>query len=59
MKIKGIIINDEKEGKYFAFVDQFPGVCAQADTFDEVKVKVNKNFSAFLDRMGKGHVEFN
>ncbi len=47
----GIMIKDKKTGKYFGFVRQFPGICAQGDTPQEMHVKVHKFFKSFIDGM--------
>ncbi len=58
MKIKGIIINDVEAKKYFAFVNQFPGVCAQGDSMKEVKVNIMRNFRYFIERMRNEDMEY-
>jgi predicted RNase H-like HicB family nuclease len=59
MKIEGVVINDAKAKKYFAFIRQFPGVCAQGDTIEETEAKVNKYFRSFIDRMENEEIKFN
>lgn len=55
MKISGVIIRDEQKGKYFAFVEQFPGICAQGNTAKEATTKMNAYFQRFIDEVkGKG-----
>lgn len=63
MKINGVVIEDEAAGKFFVFIEQFPGICAQADSFEEADTKVNTYYQAFIDRiktqqvsMDKSHV---
>jgi hypothetical protein len=58
MKIEGVIINDVKAQKYFAFIKQFPGICAQSDTVEGVQKKIDTYFSSFMDRMTKEKVDF-
>ena len=58
MKIEGVIINDKSGNKYFAFVKQFPGVCAQANSIADVQIKLDAHFASFIDRMTKERVEF-
>lgn len=53
MNIEGVIITDEKAKKVFAFVRQFPAVCAQADTEEEVKIKIETNFRHFVEWMNR------
>lgn len=59
MKIDAVIINDTKAKKYFAFIRQFPGVCAQADSIAEIKIKMEKHFHAFVNRINKEEIQFN
>lgn len=53
MKIHGVVIEDKEAGVFFGFVHQFPGICAQGNTIQEVKEKVNKYFQAFKDRINE------
>lgn len=59
MKIEAVVINDEKAKKYFAFIRQFPGVCAQADSIAEIKIKMEKHFQAFKQRISNQEIQFN
>lgn len=59
MNIEGVIIKDVNANKYFAFIRQFPGVCAQADTKKEVSFKIEKSFKAFIEKMKKDEILFN
>lgn len=58
MKIEGVMIRDTKANKFFAFVRQFPGVCAQGDSPQEVDSKIEKNFKAFIKKMQSEKIEF-
>ncbi|MBS1505500.1 MAG: type II toxin-antitoxin system HicB family antitoxin [Bacteroidetes bacterium] len=51
MKIDGVIIKDATTGKFFGFVRQFPGVCAQANTVNEVSEKINAYFQIFVNKL--------
>ena len=57
MDIQGIIINDRHKSKYFAFVKQFPGICAQADTADEAINKMNVYFKSFIEDMRNKNIQ--
>ena len=46
-----IMIKDKKSGKFFAFVSQFPGICAQGDSFEEASSKVNTYYKTFIEKM--------
>lgn len=58
MIVNAIIINDEKAKKHFAFIRQYPGVCAQGDTISEVKAKIEKHFNAFKERINSEKIQF-
>lgn len=51
--IHGTIIHDTKAQKYFGFIKEFPGVCAQGNTKEETINKINRNWSKFIDKMTK------
>ena len=53
MKIFGVVVKDTESGKFFGFIKQFPGICAQGDTFEQVHVKVNAYFRKFIENMDK------
>jgi predicted RNase H-like HicB family nuclease len=57
MKINGIIIKDAKENVFFAYVKQFPGICAQAGSIEEAQKKINEYFKAFIEKMSHENVE--
>jgi predicted RNase H-like HicB family nuclease len=57
MKIEGIIIKDADKGKWFSFIRQFPGICAQGDTIEEAKTKMNTYFQAYLERMSRSEID--
>ena len=60
MKITGIIIEIEIEDKdknmFFGFIKQFPAICAQAKTAEEVKEQVNKYFQNFINGINAGEI---
>lgn len=58
MKIEAVMINDKKAKKHFAFVKQFPAVCAQGDSIGEVQSKIKTNYISFIERMMNEKVEF-
>lgn len=58
MKINSIMVHDVKAKKYFAFVKQFPGVCAQGNSKAETVKKINKNWFAFIKKMSEEKIEF-
>lgn len=51
MKINGVVIRDTKKDKFFAFVEQFPGICAQGNTAKEATDKMNAYFQMFIERV--------
>ena len=51
MKIDSVIIKDVATGKFFAFIRQFPCICAQANSIQEVDVKINSYFKSFIDKI--------
>lgn len=51
MKINSVIIKDQKAKIFFGFIRQFPGICAQSDTFEGVREKINKYFKKYVERM--------
>lgn len=57
MKIHGVMIKDEATGKFFAFVRQFPAVCAQGNSVEEAHAKVNAYWKAFTERMKNQDVQ--
>lgn len=57
MKIKGVVIKDEETGKFTAFIRQFPGICAQADSTKEAEVKLQAYYKAFIERMRNQEVD--
>ena len=57
MKIEGVMIRDKEKGFFFAFVRQFPGVCAQGRTFEEADRKVNTYYQAFIERIKNEKIE--
>lgn len=57
MNISGIMINDEKKGVFFAYIKQFPGICAQAETAEEANRKVNHYFKKYIEKMSQTDVE--
>lgn len=57
MKIKGVIIKDAESGKLTAFIRQFPGICAQGDSVQEVDTKLNAYFKAFIERIKNEEVD--
>ena len=57
MKITSVVILDEGKGIFFAYVKQFPGICAQAKSIEEVRKKLNQYFKSFAERMSKQDVE--
>lgn len=48
MKLNGVIIQDKLSGKYFGFVQQYPGICAQADNIATVQSKLDRYMKAFV-----------
>jgi len=48
MKIPIIIITDQDSGKHTAFFKHFPGICAQADSIEEAKAKLDTYYRAYL-----------
>jgi predicted RNase H-like HicB family nuclease len=58
MEISAVMINDAKSNKYFGFIRQFPGICAQGETQQEVNEKINKFFKAYVERMQQAEIKF-
>jgi len=58
MEIQGVMINDAKSNMYFAFISQFPGICAQGKTKEEVDEKIHKYFQSYVDRMQNASIKF-
>ena len=56
MKFKGVTTFDEKSKKFFVFIQKFPGICAQGNSFEEAHDKVNKYFKAYVERMRSAEV---
>lgn len=51
-KVNGIIVKDNKVNKYFGFINEYPEICSQADSIEEV----NENIQKYLDRYKKPSV---
>lgn len=49
-------INDVDTNKIFAFVKKHPVVCAQADTVDDAKAKIDKYFKTYMNEINGGMV---
>lgn len=47
--IETVTIHEKNTGKYFVFVRKFPGICAQGDSFEEAKKKVQEYYYQFLE----------
>ena len=50
MKINGVVIRDESKNVYFSYIKQFPGICAQADSFDAVTKKIERHFKVYMEQ---------
>ena len=48
MKISGVIVKDEETDMFFAYVKQFPGICAQDESIDKVKGKIDAYYNSFM-----------
>lgn len=57
MKIDGVMIEDKDKGTFFAFIRQFPGICAQGKTVEEAHEKVNAYFKKFIEKMKDQEVD--
>lgn len=57
MKIQGIIIKHQEQGVFFGFIKQFPAICAQGKTRNEVQNKIDKYFKRFIERMNSENIE--
>lgn len=57
MKIDGVMIEDKINGVFFAFIRQFPGICAQGNSPEEAHQKVNKYFKTYIDRIKDQQVD--
>ena len=55
--MKAIIIRNTKTKKYFAFINRFPGICAEADSVEKVKSKIKKHIKIFRE-MYNEQIEF-
>jgi predicted RNase H-like HicB family nuclease len=58
MQIKGVIIKDKAASTYFGFIKEFPGICAQANTPEEVSIKINVYYQKFIERLNHTPIEF-
>jgi len=57
MNIHGIIIKDEENDKFFAYVKQFPAICAQAESIEAVTEKISTYFKAYMERVANQEIE--
>lgn len=55
--IKGVIIEDKAKNTFFAYVNKFPEVCAQADTAEKAINKVNVYFKAYMERIKNTEIQ--
>lgn len=53
MKVVPVIIKDTSSGTYTGFVKQFPGVCAQADSIDNLIAKLDSYLKIWFDYSSK------
>ena len=44
-------------GVYLGFISQYPGICAQGDTVDQVKDKLQKYAKIYFDYMSQSSIE--
>ena len=58
MKIDIVQIKDTSSNKYFVFMKQFTGVCAQGDSKEEANSKVKSYFKAYIEKVQKNEVEY-
>lgn len=49
--INGVIVEDKAKNVFFAYVNKFPEVCAQADTAESAISKVNIYFQAYMEKI--------
>lgn len=57
MTVDAIVVHDIKNEVFMSFVKQFPGVCAQGKTIDEVKEKLNRNWKSFVQMMSEKEIQ--
>jgi len=48
MKVDAVIIKDKSSGLFAGFVKQYPNVCSQADTIDNVLQNLNSYLKHWL-----------
>ena len=58
MKINGAIIKNSKTGNYVAFVQEYPGILAQAKTEEQVKEKLARTFAMFLENVRRQQIQY-
>lgn len=57
MKVTGIILDDGKDtGPYFGFLKQFPSVCAQANSIDDLTDKLDSYLKIHLTRLSENGI---
>lgn len=57
--LKGNIIHQGVSGVYLGYICQYPAICAQADTVDKVKDKLQIFAKKYFDYMSDSAVEAN
>ena len=55
--LKGNIIHQVASGVYLGFISQYPAICAQGDSVDQVKQKLQKYAKIYFDFMSQSNVE--
>jgi predicted RNase H-like HicB family nuclease len=55
--LKGNIIHQGTSGVYLGFISQYPAICAQGDTIDQVKDKLQVFAKKYFDFMSNSAVE--
>lgn len=55
--LKGHIIHQQNDGVYLGFIAQYPAICAQANTIDQVKDKLQKFAKKYFDYMSNSSID--
>ncbi|MGB6267921.1 MAG: hypothetical protein WBF67_02845 [Olleya sp.] len=59
MKLDAIIIKDTKTKSFTGFISQYPGVCTQANSVDQLKKNLDKNLRLYFDYVRKSDLQLN
>jgi predicted RNase H-like HicB family nuclease len=57
MKLDVVVVKNSKTNTYTAFLGDYPAVCTQADSVDQLKKNLNRNTQVFFDYIRNKELE--